>query len=87
MWSTGVLLYELSHGQRPYNEEQLQGFKKLKKPFYNMERFSSSFIHLLDKLLEPNPIFRMSVEEITTHTTIKMKKHIYETRYRKILRE
>ncbi|MEW5303042.1 MAG: hypothetical protein WDW36_005773 [Sanguina aurantia] len=60
-WAVGVLIFELCNGQPPFmDEDRLAMFKKIcTRDFIMPRHFSPALRNLVDRLLEPNPIFRI----------------------------
>ncbi|KAF3321286.1 CBL-interacting protein kinase 9-like isoform X1 [Carex littledalei] len=66
IWSCGVILFVLMAGYLPFDEANLmQLYKKIFKASYSFpEWFSSGAKKLIKRILDPNPITRITIEQI-----------------------
>lgn len=66
IWSCGVILFVLVAGYLPFHESNLmEMYKKIQKGEFKCPSwFSSRFKKLLRKILDPNPLTRLTVEGI-----------------------
>lgn len=73
LWSIGTILYELLVGKPPYNgANHIQLLRNIEKaearlPDHIAARLSPSCKSLLGRLLQRNPVERMTFEEFFTH--------------------
>lgn len=81
IWSFGVIMYEMLHGKNPFymatNVPELRNIMQNNKIFETMGKFSPECIDLLQKILQTDPINRISWEDFFNHnwfssTTIGM---------------
>ncbi|XP_011307654.1 serine/threonine-protein kinase 33-like [Fopius arisanus] len=73
MWSMGVIMYVLLTGKFPFfstNEMQLYRLITTADVDYSVLQCSDGAKHLLSKLLERNPAFRITAAEVNHHTWI-----------------
>lgn len=73
VWSCGVMLFALLAGYLPFDENNLSTlFKKIKaakfKVPYDISRQSKDLLH---RMLNPDPVARISIEEIMAHPWFK----------------
>ncbi|XP_071705915.1 CBL-interacting serine/threonine-protein kinase 9-like [Rutidosis leptorrhynchoides] len=66
IWSCGVILFVLMAGYLPFDEANLIGlYRKIEKADYRCPPwFSSSVVKLLARILDPNPLTRITISEI-----------------------
>ncbi|KAJ3433132.1 non-specific serine/threonine protein kinase [Anaeramoeba flamelloides] len=81
-WSCGVVLYAMLLGALPFDEENVSVlFKKIKEAKYYIpyEEVSSEALDLITRLLDPNPLERLTIEEIYEHPWFKVEVPNYIT--------
>ncbi|KAI5647078.1 hypothetical protein M9H77_33083 [Catharanthus roseus] len=66
IWSCGVILFVLMAGYLPFDEPNLMGlYRKIQKADFSFPSwFSSSSKKLIRRILDPNPLNRMTIPEI-----------------------
>ncbi|XP_078419619.1 PAS domain-containing serine/threonine-protein kinase [Cetorhinus maximus] len=60
IWSLGVTLYTLVFAENPFSDVEETVAAKLKPPF----QVSDEFINLVSRMLQPDPLQRLSLEEL-----------------------
>ncbi|KAJ3439719.1 non-specific serine/threonine protein kinase [Anaeramoeba flamelloides] len=81
-WSCGVVLYAMLLGALPFDEENVSVlFQKIKEAKYYIpyEEVSSEALDLITRLLDPNPLERLTIEEIYEHPWFKVEVPNYIT--------
>lgn len=70
IWSAGILLYAMVHGELPYEDENMQ--RLMQKIIYTQPKYSASLSpplrDLLQKMLLKDPQARITLEQIKEHT-------------------
>jgi 5'-AMP-activated protein kinase catalytic alpha subunit len=69
----GVILYAMACGCLPFDDESVtQLFMKIKEGRYSMPNFISEDLRdLINNMLQPNPIKRITMREIRDHEWFK----------------
>ncbi|KVH97330.1 NAF domain-containing protein [Cynara cardunculus var. scolymus] len=73
IWSCGVILFVLMAGYLPFDEENLMGlYRKIEKADYRCPPwFSSGAKKLLERILDPNPLTRITIPQILENDWFK----------------
>lgn len=68
-WSLGIVMYEMASGKLPFNQGTLQKVLKAvsEEPVQEITGFSDDFNDMIRRLLEKDPVKRISWHEIKTH--------------------
>jgi 5'-AMP-activated protein kinase catalytic alpha subunit len=69
VWSCGVILYAMLYGELPFDEENVNTmFKYIKDAKYYMKGAASiEAKDLLNRMMQPNPFNRITIQEIKAH--------------------
>ena len=77
IWSFGVILYTLLIGEPPFDDKtEKEVYRRIKTNTYSFPKhisISEQAKDLIIKLLEPNPVKRLSLEEIQNHPFLENK--------------
>lgn len=79
IWSTGVILFAMVCGSLPFDEESTSLlFSKIKEGKFNMpDNISPEVKDLINRMLQPNPIKRITIREIMQHPWYKKNLPLY----------
>ncbi len=79
VWSSGVILYAMICGMLPFDDDSMSSlFKKIKEGRYYMPNFISADVQdLINRMLQPNPVKRMTISEIKAHPWYKKNLPLY----------
>ena len=82
VWSCGVILYAMLFGELPFDDENINAmFKWIKNAKYYMKDSASiEAKDLLNRMIQPDPFRRITIEEIKTHPWFKIgiPRYLYE---------
>jgi 5'-AMP-activated protein kinase catalytic alpha subunit len=80
IWSCGVILYTLLTGTLPFNEkETVQLYKKIRECQYKMYEFVSEEARdLINRMLQKDPLNRISIPEIKQHIWFSDKLKLFQ---------
>lgn len=79
LWSVGILLYAMVHGELPFDDDNTQ--RLLQKIIYTEPQYSESISpqlkDLLDKLLKKNPDERITLQKVKEHPWFSPSEYLY----------
>mmetsp|Transcript_18618 Transcript_18618/g.23183 ORF Transcript_18618/g.23183 Transcript_18618/m.23183 type:complete len:122 (+) Transcript_18618:571-936(+) len=68
-WSLGIVMYEMAAGQVPFYQSSLQRVLKqiTEEPVQELSNFSDDFNDLIRRLLDKDPVRRITWHELKAH--------------------
>jgi BR serine/threonine kinase len=73
IWSAGVILFAILSGRLPFDDSSIRGvLQKVKSGTYRMPDFPGEVKDLITRILEVNPLNRISIPLIKAHRAFRM---------------